>query len=243
MLTEHRYNPVVSRMLSSLARNADWEKMADYLNGLSHSQFRIAGYILSEETLLQLNHNNFWNCFNHIVTTSPKTYLVTFLKAAVRNYQQERVQLDDKTLRHLAGLAPNASSSVHGGRSLNERKTLSMFLPVLRSSDEVTRLFQDFGVEDLRIQIDYLLPVDTTVCSYALFHLLRKLDDDFDYLTEVCRRLIRRGGDHAFNLVSIMKCYFDLPLVNGHFSLRLKAYELSRLDNSYEDFKKIMTSI
>ena len=58
MLTEHRYNPVVSRMLSSLARNADWEKMADYLNGLSHSQFRIAGYILSEETLLQLNHNN-----------------------------------------------------------------------------------------------------------------------------------------------------------------------------------------
>lgn len=244
MSNDHRYNPVVSRMLSSLAERADWEGLLTYLNGLSNSQFRVAGNILCSETLIRLEQENFWACFNAIVPTSTKTYLVTFLKAAVKNYQHGRLLIDDGAMRRLASLS-DLSASVRSRRQrcLDEQKTLAMLLPVLRSADEVMRLFQDFGVDDVYLQIDYLLPVDTTACAYVLFLLLRRLDHEAEYLADVCRRLMRRGGNRAFNLVSIMKCYFDLPQVHGQFSLSMKAYELSRLEKSYENFKRIVNSI
>jgi hypothetical protein len=244
MTSNHRYNPVVSRMLSSLAERTNWDGMLAYLNGLSNSQFRVAGNILCDETLLQLDNGSFWACFSKIVPTTPKVYLVTFLKAAVKSYGQGRLQIDDAALRLLASLSGSAATAAsRRERSLDEQKTLSMLLPVVRTVGEVWRLFSDFGVEDLHLQIDYLLPADTSVCSYALFLLLRKLDHEKEYLTEVCRRLMRRGGNRAFNLVSIIKCYFDLPEVHGQFSLSLKAYELSRLEKSYEEFKKVINSI
>ena len=56
-------------------------------------------------------------------------------------------------------------------------------------------------------------------------------------------KLMREGSGIAFNLVSILKCYFDLPQVRGSFSLKLDAYELSRMDASYEAFRDILTRI
>ena len=69
------------------------------------------------------------------------------------------------------------------------------------------------------------------------------MEGNRDQLVKCCNRLLERGDDRSFNLVSIVKHYFDLPEVKGVFSLRVQPYQLSRLDNSYQGFVQMMTSI
>lgn len=272
MSNDHRYNPVMARRLSTLAGARDWKGLKTYLDSMSNAQFRTAGYLLADETLRHLGNDDFWACFAEIVPTNRKAFLTTFLKAAVCNYTEGRLQLNHSVLSQLAAMENTGLQSGEGsigknekqGRnnfeflrnkfeqhrnkfslvgSLDAQKTLSRFLPVLRTVEEVNRLFLDFGVEEPHGQVAYLLKVESDVCRFALFRLLRKLDHEPEYITSVCLQLMHRGTDHDFNLVSIVKCYFDLPQVRGRFSLQLNAYELSRLDKSFDEFKKILNRI
>lgn len=272
MSNDHRYNPVMARRLSALASACDWEGLTAYLGGLSNSQFRTASYILSDETLRRLDDDNFWACFDRLVPTDRKAFLTTFLKAAVSNYVEGRLTLNHTVLSKLAAMenlkirndAEDLGEVEKKGRNkfeflrnkfekdrnlfslcgtIDAQKTLGKFLPVLRTVEEVNQLFSDFHVDEPHAQVAYLLKQDSDVCRYAVFHLLRKLDHDPDYITSVCLQLMHRGTDHDFNLVSIVKCYFDLPQVKGRFSLKLNAYELSRLEKSFDEFKKILNRI
>jgi hypothetical protein len=48
--------------------------------------------------------------------------------------------------------------------------------------------------------------------------------------------LMKRGDALSFNLASLMKEYFGLEEMKGTFSLRLKPFELARLETSYRAF-------
>jgi hypothetical protein len=47
---------------------------------------------------------------------------------------------------------------------------------------------------------------------------------------------MKRGDGLSFNLASLIKAYFGLDELKGTFSLRLKPYELARIESSYKAF-------
>ena len=52
--------------------------------------------------------------------------------------------------------------------------------------------------------------------------------------------LMKKGDSRSFNLACILKQYFGLADISGQFSLRIQDYELSRLDQGYDYFVKMM---
>ena len=233
----HSYSATLSGMLRQYAEARNWAGLKRYLTMLSHSQFRTAGNLLSEETLPALSGDDFWECFLCIVPTHTKAYLTTFLKAAKRLYEAKRLEIDNENFGRFGQWVCEQE------KYIDEKKTIETLLPIIRTPEEVNLLFKIFGIESLRRKVAYLMPCDSVTTYYALFQCFRQMDHYPDLLSAYCNRLMAKGDDRAFNLVSIMKCYFGLPLVKGHFSLKLSAYELSRLDASFEDFKSIICRI
>lgn len=234
MTNQHHYNPVISNKLNGYVRAKNWTEILNYLSNLSHSQFRTACNILSEEVLTALDTSTYWECFGAVVKTNTKAFLQTFLKAGVNNYCKNRLTICD------AHLEAFGKWVCEGKTIVDERKVLQAFLPILKTTEEIEFLFKTFQIEDVQKKISYLIQSDSAISYYVLFQCFRKMDHEPMLLSEYCNQLIEKGTNRSFNLVSIMKCYFDLPCVRGQFSLQLNAYELSRLDSSFEDFEKIL---
>lgn len=237
MPADHHFHPAIAGQLSQHLQNRNWSSLWSYLQGLSNASFRTACNILSEETLCDIDGDLFWECFSALVPQHPKALLVTFLKPAVHNYRGGRLNLQNPFLEEFARQVADEE------RSIDEKKFLQSFLPVIRSADDVGELFRLFRIESIHRRVAYLIPCDSVYTYYVLFQCFRRMDHAPALLSNYCNQLIRKGSSKAFNLVSIMKCYFDLPLVKGNFSLRLEKYELSRLDASLEDFQKILCRI
>ena len=237
MPADHHFHPAIARQLTQHLQNRNWSSLWSYLQGLSNASFRTACNILSEETLCDIEGDLFWECFSALVPQHPKALLVTFLKPAVHNYRGGRLNLQNPFLEEFARQVADEE------RSIDEKKFLQSFLPVIRSADDVWELFRLFRIESIHRRVAYIIPCDSVYTYYVLFQCLRRMDHAPALLSNYCNQLIRKGNSKAFNLVSIMKCYFDLPLVKGNFSLRLEKYELSRLDASLEDFQKILCRI
>lgn len=231
MTNNLKYNPVITRMLNQFSQSKDWEGMKHYFSELTHSQFRTGCNILSEQILPDYSSQTFWELFFIFTTWQPKAFLVTFLKPAVIKYKNGQLNLDD---HHLIKYGKWVATEK---RDIDERKFLSVFLQITDSIEEIELLFRIFEIEDLDKKVLYLLQTNTDAGYYHLFHCFKRMDDDFIKLSRYCNQLMQKKDDTSFNLVSILKCYFDLPLVKGNFSLQLNSYELSRIDASYADFK------
>ena len=97
------------------------------------------------------------------------------------------------------------------------------------------------------------MQTDTPVAAFVLLRSLRFEEHDREYLTSVCRQLVRRAAtlSHSanrtdslgFNLASLFRTYFDLPDIRGTFSLTIQPYELSRLDTDFEVFQRLITRV
>lgn len=233
----YHYNPVISNELKNFVQAKNWNDLILYLSKLSHSGFRTSCNIFSEEILTTLCSSDYWECFWAIVKTNTKAFLQTFLKAAVNNYKKGTLSVFDSNFQLFGKWV------TEGNTIIDKKKVLQAFLPILKSTKEIEFLFATFYVEDIHQRISYLIREESLRCYYELFQCFRKIDYDPKSLTIYCHQLIEKGTNKSFNLVSIMKCYFDLPDVRGQFSLHLNSYELSRLDSSFEDFTKILCSI
>lgn len=126
---------------------------------------------------------------------------------------------------------------------VDRRKTLQFLLPVVHTDEEVRFLLRIFNVDRPVDQINYLIRVDTPMSYYVIFQNMRQMDHETAQLSEYCNMLLAKNTDMAYNLVSIIKHYFDLPQVRGQFSLRLSDYELSRLESSFATFRSILCRI
>ena len=237
MPVDHHFQPAIARQLTQHLQNRNWNGLWNYLQGLSNSSFRTACNILSEETLCDIDGPLFWECFSALVPQHPKALLVTFLKPAVHNYRGGRLNLQNPFLEEFARQVADEE------RAIDEKKFLQAFLPIIHSADDVWELFNLFRIESIHRRVAYLIPCDNIYTYFVLFQCFRRMDHAPALLSNYCNQLVRKGSNRAFNLVSIMKCYFDLPLVKGNFSLRLEKYELSRLDASLEDFRTILCRI
>ncbi|MBP3773986.1 MAG: hypothetical protein ILA34_01395 [Bacteroidaceae bacterium] len=237
MHTTHQYNSSLARRMQPFIEKNDWQGLVQCLDRMTHSEFRTAGLMLSQNILPALDEERFWACFQVLYGTSPKAWLVTLLKSAVDMYADGRLQFGGAVFDGMCALI------VDEERKIDEHKLLQMLLPVLKTPQEVVQLLAQLHLDDSQRAILYLLEQDTLPCSYVLFQQLRRLDHEPERLSLYCAKLLQKGSGRAFNLVSIVKNYFDLPQVRGTFSLKIPPYELSRLETSYDEFLRIMNRI
>ncbi len=227
-----RHNPALQERLDARLRAADYDGLLACLDGLNATDRRTAGYLLGEVLLPALDGAAFWDVFTTVVPHDPKAYLGTFLKAGCRLYEAGRLTFSHSGFRRFAA----SQASV-----VDRRKTLGAFLPLLRTPEEVTGLFDAFGVE-AATRVPYLFRAGSHPCCFLLFRQLKALDDAA-LNRKYCLLLMQRGDRLSFNLASLLKHYFALERIPGTFSLRLEPYEQGRLDASYEAFDKLLTSI
>lgn len=237
MHNDHSYNYSILNALSQYVKETNWNGMCKYLEGLSHSQFRTAGNLLGTDILPLLRADDFWTCFTVLFASSPKAWLVTLLKAAVKSYNNKTLYFEGECFRKICRCI------TENEQKIDKNKILQAILPILRTPQEVDTLFHYFAMDNLDECVDILLGINSLPCYFTIFQKLRRMDHRPEKISKYCSLLMQKGDDLSFNLVSIIKNYFDLPDVKGSFALNLAPFELSRLDTSYEEFKKIITCI
>lgn len=224
-----KHNPVLRNKLASFIAKNDAGGLCLLLRSLRVSEFRTAGYLLSEDLLPQVDGETYWSLFTKVVPTFPKAYLGTFLKAGQRLYQSKKLALDAAALSHFAETA----------NAVDIRKTLEAFLPVLSSQSEIQMLLEAFQMNDAQKAYTFLLKAQTIHAFYHLF-LLLKLADDAEFTQSVTLLLLKQNRPLSYNMASLLKQYFDLTNVPCTFSLSIEHYKLSRVDEGFASFKKIL---
>lgn len=234
---DQHYHPILLQRLRALFEGGDWGALKSYLAGLSNAHFRTAGYLLGERLLPQAPADVFWDVTRELILWHPKAFTVTTGKAALPRLQQGSLSLDDEGFRQLS------ASLTAPERALDRQKLLLLWLPVISDPQKMQKLLQDFGIDPPRRQVEFLLRTDNLAAAFLLLKALRFEEHDSEYLTTVCRQVMRRGDSLSFNLASLLRTYFDLPDIRGTFSLSIQHYELSRLDTDFEVFKRIVTKV
>lgn len=235
---EKHYDPVIANRLRTLAQKNEWQQILNYLNGLSNSRFRVASYVLAEHVLTTLDNAAYWQFFAEIALTDTKVYLKTFLKAAVSNYQKGTVSFDSPQFVSFALSCRQTATSI------DRQKSLQMLLPQLSTYEEAEQVLGDFCGESADLKLRYLVAVgESPACYFALFRLMKQNDLPVGKIEECLAGIMKRATPMAYNFVSLMKEYFGLGDSRGAFSLRVRPYELSRIENNYYNFVEIITCI
>lgn len=235
---EKHFDSIIFQKLSSIANEGNWEKMQLYLEELNNSRFRTASYLLAERILPELESEQYWKCFSVIAVPNTKVYLVTFLKAAVQMYKADRLTFANPNF------AKFAQESAMSENSIDRQKTLLLILPILKSYDECVEVLQNFCGDNISRKLKYLINTDESIVSYyAIFQYLRQGDLPVTELSNYLNTILKRSTPTAYNFVSIMREYFGITSLRGQFSLSLKPYELSRLENNFDTFSSILKSI
>ncbi len=236
MHTTNTFNPVLQNRIQVFVVDKNWEGLCDYFNSLSHTDFRTACNMMASGVMLKWNPDDFWMCFIVLFKNNAKAWLVTLLKSAIQKYQAGTLSFNHPRLEEVCQFI------VDNNRRIDESKLLHMVLPVLKKPEEVETMISYMHLNDERAA-RFLTNHHTFACYFVLFQHMKRLDNNHELLVLLCAQVLQKGGDKAFNFVSMMKTYFDIPSVKGVFSLQIKPYELSRLDTSFELFCQMLNKI
>lgn len=231
------YNATLYHHLSQFFEREDWDGVIHYLESLSNSHFRTAGYLLGERLLQRVGADTFWQVAERLILWQPKAFTVTMAKAATPRLKEGSLSLDDAGFLHLCEALHNDE------RQLDREKLLLQWLPVATLPATIEKLFERLNVLSACRRTDFLLRTDGLAAGFVLLRTLRYEEHDHAFLLATCRQLIKRGNSLSFNLASLLRTYFDLQEIRGVFSLTLQPYELSRLDTDFDVFQRIVTKV
>ncbi|MBR1801160.1 MAG: hypothetical protein IJ767_06675 [Bacteroidaceae bacterium] len=241
---DQHFHPLINQRLRHLFDDGDHEALIAYLESLSHSHFRTAGYLIGERMLPTLPPDDFWRVAQTLILWHSRAFTVTVAKAAALRLTQHSLSLYDDGFLRLA-------DALHDEHHIIDRqKLVAQWLPVIDDFMVMEHLFDRLGITQPRRRVEFLLHTDGLVAAFVLLRTLRFEEHDAAYLTSVCRQLMRRASTlfhstgHAdslsFNLASLLRTYFDLPDLQGTFSLNIAPYELSRIDTDFDTFRRRM---
>lgn len=207
-----------------------------YLKTLSNARFKHAGTELGERILPEVETECFWAVFTALFRDNRKAYLGTLLKALAI-----RLTHPDGTPEAMAAetdaLWDEAFRTICLELTdMDRRKILLALLPLLPTHAMAERLLRQCGLAEPSAWIPILLQVRTAPCAFLLLKSLRYVEHDRALLIRTCHFLIKTGDGLCFNLASLLRTSFGLEEVRGTFSLTLKPYQLSRIEQNYEAF-------
>ena len=233
MIREVRFSSVLYARLKVILSEGGCAALPTFLNSLTVSQFRTAGYIICDRIALEIPKEHFWNLFHTLVSYNNRAFLVTMLHPLVQRLRVGDVSLSDQGF---LSLIPCLTE-------IDKDKMLNIILPLQTHPQYVVHLLDVLKIESPLKRIKILLPMATVPCAYVLFRTLRYVEHDHSLLLRVAATLIKQGDSVSFNVASIMKVFFALNDLKGTFSLRLQPWELSRIENSFEAFSQAVTSM
>ncbi len=208
---------------------SDPEALSSYLETLSNAQFRHASKELGERILVEVDTPCFWAVFTTLFRCNRKAYLGTLLKALTTRIS--------KCPSETGSLWSDAFVTLC--RELTEtdrKKILLALLPHLQSPSLAECLFRQCGLTESSAWTPFLLQVKTAPCAFLLLKSLHYVEHDRALLIRTCHYLIKAGDALSFNLASLIRASFGLEEVRGTFSLTLKPYQLSRIEQNYDAF-------
>ena len=108
------------------------------------------------------------------------------------------------------------------------------------SAQQIEALFQFAGFHDERECVAVLIKESTPYAYYVLFNVLRRAADNRQLLVAACQAIMRKNDDMSFNMASLLRSYFDLNEIKSTFSLQIEPYELSYIEQSYDNFMHVL---
>lgn len=215
------------------------EELCAFLEGLTNSQFRQAGKVLGDSLLVDMDRDRFWNLFRILLLSNRKAYLGTLLRALLTRMERCRPEAaaGGRTACDEAGLWGEEAMAICSMlNDTDRRKVLLALLPLSEGPDEAERMLRQCGIGEPGNWIPLLLQTPTNACRFLLLKALHHMEHDRMLLIRTCLFLMKRGNDADFNLAALIRHSFALEEVRGTFSLSLKPYELSRIEQNYEAF-------
>lgn len=234
---DKHYHPIIAARLRSLFDTHNWSALIAYMDGLSNAHFRTAGYIIGERLLAEAEPEVFWAVACELVAWQPRAFTVTMAKAAAPRLLSGTLTVGDDGFCRLAEVVSSPE------RVIDREKLLVTWMPAVRQPEALEKMMAALLLTEPRRRVEFLLRVETLAAGFVLLRTLRFEEHDRELLTRTCRQLMRRGTSLAFNLASLMREFFGLTEVGGVFSLRLEAYELSRLDTDYNVFCRVVNKV
>jgi len=226
-IVDKHYNPIIASRLRAIADGKQWSLMPSYLEELSHSQFRTAGYILQEELLPLLEQHDFWPLITLLYKYNAKAMLVTCMKAAQNRIGEFSSDEAEELWKEISR------------NEIDATKTLQTLLPALTDEVDLARHMMNVMIGDNpEKRIAILLRINTPAAAFLLLHALRQVEHQRSLLVRTTYFLMKRGDGLSFNMASLIKNFFGLDEVRGTFSLNLQPFELARMETSYPAFKK-----
>lgn len=241
-MNEKHYNSAIAVRLRAIVDGRQWSLLPSYLDGLSNANFRTAGYMLGEQYMPKLADGDFWTLAKVLVDFNAKAFLVTVLKSwcsRCTNANGSSSASDDSP----SLVCPESEMffAALQGRVEDQRKSLDVLLPILKEPTTVWWLIRTMQMDDINQRINAFVRSTTPTTAFLLFATLREVEDDKSLLVRTTYYLMKRGDSLSFNLASLLRSYFALEEVKGTFSLNLQPYELDRLSQDFEAFKKKLT--
>lgn len=212
---------------------ADTDSLIAYLSGLSNAQMRIAQKTLSEDILpLLASDDEYWMVFIALYRSNSKMWLVVLLKSLGRRIADGRTRVSE-LIEFVGGLSGNFTD-------IDRQKFLACMLPLLENPEDAKLLLRATGLGESADWIGHLLAIRTKAAGFLLLEALRYVEHDRSLLFRTCRYLMKRGDTLGFSLASIIRLSYDIKEVRGTFSLHLAPYELSRIEQNYDAFCKVV---
>ena len=229
---DSHFNALLFNKLSLLIEQDNNVALISYLQGLSHSQYRTAGYILGERIGPSLAAPAFWRLFIALVQFDAKAFLVTLLKCFVNGIKNKTLSITDDGFSEASLLLKKSQ--------IDAQKTINTVLPALSDAAQVRLLFTALGYEEMSSWIFFLLKSFNTVTAFVLLQALHYVEQDRVLLLKIARHLMDRGDSLSFNMVSLMKEIYALDELKGTFSLRIQPYKLSHIESSFDAFCRLV---
>ncbi len=222
-----KYNPEVSARLKSIYENKQWDQITPYLEGLTNSRFYTASYMLGDSLLPKMEADDFWTVVTLLYNYSPKAFLSLCMRVAGKRQEDLEHPKAEALWKRIAETP------------VEVQKTLFSLLPMIKDNVPlVEHLLNVMNCVDPHDRIAFLLQFNTPATAYLLLLAVRRIEEDRTLVLRTTYYLIKKGDALSYNMASLFKVFFGLDEVRGTFSLRLEPYELARLENDYEAFKK-----
>lgn len=232
MTSDKYYNPAIQACLQTYVGTCDWQGILSYLDTLSHAQFRTAGHIIGTQLMGTMPEAQLWALAETLVRYHAKAFLGTVLKALGEAFEKGRIRL--------RSTGAKAFWLCVKQNPVDKQKTLLRLLPVLERPEDVVWLLRRMDVEEGEESLFYLIRMATMPTRFVLLHTLRFVEHNRELVVRVARFLIKQGDGASFNLASLLCTLYGLKEVGSTFSLRLEAYQLARVESSYEAFCEVM---
>lgn len=214
-----------------LINSSQWSLFEMQLSHLSNREFRRVEHTVCEVVLPRLNNDRFWDALCHLIIYNRHAFLA-----------------GARAVGHLAkdGSLSFGASAQQLAAHMKEKeqdmctKIVDIMMPHLTTLQQMEDAFATFGVESPRSRLAILLKVESPMAYYLLFQNLKMMDDCKPLAVKCCQFIMKRQNDMAFNMVCLLKEYFDLDVIASRFSLQLQPYELNYVDKNYQTFLSVL---